>query len=375
MENDRKHILLLSSWYPNRFAPFLGNFVQRQAEILAKDFKVTVLYVVADSTISVREWNITERENLTEKIIYHPKGTHFFSRKKERDAAFLEGLQSIENVDLIHGHVLLPNCYLFLRAKNKFNCPLIITEHGSYFRKEKRKKWDLKEKFLLKLVRKNIDQLVAVSEILRQDLQVYFNTEEIIIIPNPTNTALFFPVEKSKNETFEFLHISTLDTSVKNPVGILDAIELLYDKGYTNYRFTIISDESSLELQKIAKEKGIEQLVSFVGPLHQKDLVSYYQKSDAFVLFSDYETFSIVLTEAWACGIPTITTPVGIAQRMPEYLGIEVKQKDSLGLAIALEKLLNGMEFNSNLIREYATQFSDETVLQQLKNLYQKFNG
>ena len=375
MENDRKHILLLSSWYPNRFAPFLGNFVQRQAEILAKDFKVTVLYVVADSTISVREWNVTERENLTEKIIYHPKGTHFFSRKKERDAAFLEGLQSIENVDLIHGHVLLPNCYLFLRAKNKFNCPLIITEHGSYFRKEKRKKWDLKEKFLLKLVRKNIDQLVAVSEILRQDLQVYFNTEEIIIIPNPTNTALFFPVEKSKNETFEFLHISTLDTSVKNPVGILDAIELLYDKGYTNYRFTIISDESSLELQKIAKEKGIEQLVSFVGPLHQKDLVSYYQKSDAFVLFSDYETFSIVLTEAWACGIPTITTPVGIAQRMPEYLGIEVKQKDSLGLAIALEKLLNGMEFNSNLIREYATQFSDETVLQQLKNLYQKFNG
>ena len=375
MENDRKHILLLSSWYPNRFAPFLGNFVQRQAEILAKDFKVTVLYVVADSTISVREWNITERENLTEKIIYHPKGTHFFSRKKERDAAFLEGLQSIENVDLIHGHVLLPNCYLFLRAKNKFNCPLIITEHGSYFRKEKRKKWDLKEKFLLKLVRKNIDQLVAVSETLRQDLQVYFNTEEIIIIPNPTNTALFFPVEKSKNETFEFLHISTLDTSVKNPVGILDAIELLYDKGYTNYRFTIISDESSLELQKIAKEKGIEQLVSFVGPLHQKDLVSYYQKSDAFVLFSDYETFSIVLTEAWACGIPTITTPVGIAQRMPEYLGIEVKQKDSLGLAIALEKLLNGMEFNSNLIREYATQFSDETVLQQLKNLYQKFNG
>lgn len=375
MENDRKHILLLSSWYPNRFAPFLGNFVQRQAEILAKDFKVTVLYVVADSTISVREWNITERENLTEKIIYHPKGTHFFSRKKERDATFLEGLQSIENVDLIHGHVLLPNCYLFLRAKNKFNCPLIITEHGSYFRKEKRKKWDLKEKFLLKLVRKNIDQLVAVSEILRQDLQVYFNTEEIIIIPNPTNTALFFPVEKSKKETFEFLHISTLDTSVKNPVGILDAIELLYDKGYTNYRFTIISDESSLELQKIAKEKGIEQLVSFVGPLHQKDLVSYYQKSDAFVLFSDYETFSIVLTEAWACGIPTITTPVGIAQRMPEYLGIEVKQKDSLGLAIALEKLLNGMKFNSNLIREYATQFSDETVLQQLKNLYQKFNG
>ena len=375
MENNRKHILLLSSWYPNRYAPFLGNFVQRQAEILAKDFKVTVLHVVADSAISEREWQITERENLTEKIIYHPKGTHFFSRKKERDAAFLEGLVSIEGVDLIHGHVLLPNCYLFLRAKNTFNCPLIITEHGSYFRKEKRKKWDLKDKFLLKLVRKNIDKLVAVSEILRQDLQVYFNTEEIAIVPNPTNTALFFPIEKNKKETFEFLHISTLDTSVKNPVGILDAIQLLRDKGYTNFKLTIISDESSLELQKIAKEKDIEQFMRFVGPTQQKDLISYYQNSDAFVLFSNYETFSIVLTEAWACGIPTITTPVGIAQHMPEFVGLEVKQKDSLGLAIALEKVLNGMEFNSSAIREYAMQFSDETVLQQLKNIYQKFNG
>jgi glycosyltransferase involved in cell wall biosynthesis len=349
--------------------------VQRQAEILAKDFKVTILHVVADSAITEREWHVTERENLTEKIIYHPKGTHFFSRKKERDAAFLEGLLSIENVDLIHGHVLLPNCYLFLRAKNKFNCPLIITEHGSYFRKEKRKKWDLKEKFLLKLVRKNIDQLVAVSEVLKQDLQVYFHSEAITIIPNPTNTALFFPVEKSKKETFEFLHISTLDNSVKNPVGILEAIQLLNDKGYTNFMLTIISDESSLELQKIAKEKDIEQFVRFVGPTQQKDLVSYYQKSAAFVLFSDYETFSIVLTEAWACGIPTITTPVGIAQNMPESVGLEVKQKDSLGLAIALEKVLNGLEFDSNAIREYAMQFSDETVLQQLKNLYQKFNG
>jgi glycosyltransferase involved in cell wall biosynthesis len=217
--------------------------------------------------------------------------------------------------------------------------------------------------------------LVAVSEVLRQDLQVYFNTEEIAILPNPTNTSLFFPAEKNKKERFEFLHISTLDTSVKNPVGILDAIHLLRDKGYTNFLLTIISDESSLELQKIAKEKNIESLVKFVGPTQQKELVSYYQKSDAFVLFSDYETFSIVLTEAWACGIPTITTPVGIARHMPESVGLAVKQKDSLGLAIALEKVLNGMEFDSKAIREYAMQFSDETVLQHLKNLYQKFNG
>ncbi|MDP4684200.1 MAG: glycosyltransferase, partial [Crocinitomicaceae bacterium] len=163
----RKHILILSSWYPNRTAPFLGNFVQQQAKLVAELFQVTVLYTVADEAINTIETVVIETGNLKEIIIYHPKGSNFYSRKKEQDKAFDFGLKMVKDVDLIHAHVLLPKGYLFVRAKKEFSCPLIVTEHASYYRKERRKKWNLKEKFILNYVKKHIDKLIAVSEFQR----------------------------------------------------------------------------------------------------------------------------------------------------------------------------------------------------------------
>ena len=43
MAEESKHILILSSWYPSEEHPFLGNFVERQAELLGSKYKVTVI--------------------------------------------------------------------------------------------------------------------------------------------------------------------------------------------------------------------------------------------------------------------------------------------------------------------------------------------
>lgn len=375
MESTRKHILILSSWYPNRLSPFLGNFVERQAELLCKEYKVTVLYTVADPVLEVAEWSVAERENLKEIVIYHPKGSNFFSRRREQDKAFEDGLAEIQKVDLIHGHVLLPKGYLFVKAKKKFDCPLVVTEHASYYRAEKRKKWTLKESFILRTTKKHIDRLIAVSDFLKKDLSCYFDETTILTIPNPIDTKLFVPIEKAPSEHKQFLHISTLDKEVKNPEGILDAVVLLRDKGYSNFTLTIVSDEPYEELQQRAHQKMVDQFIRFAGPCQPNELVPYYQQSDAFVLFSSYETFSIVLTEAWACGIPTFTTPVGIGFDLPHELGINVKINDPLSLAIAMEKVINGLTFDPETIRQHALQFSDKHVLSQLTDLYTHLNG
>lgn len=375
MDQARKHILILSSWYPNRLSPFLGNFVQRQAELLSKEYKVTVLYTVADPSLEVVEWSVAERENLKEIVIYHPKGTNIFSRRREQDKAFEAGLEEIKKVDLIHAHVILPKGYLFVKAKKKFDCPMVVTEHASYYRPEKRKKWSLKESFILKTTKKHIDRLIAVSDFLKKDLASYFDETTIVTIPNPIDTKLFVPKEKTTNEHKQFLHISTLDKEVKNPDGILDAIVLLRDKGYSNFTLTIVSDEPHEELKSQAHQKMVDQFLHFAGPCQPAELVPYYQQSDAFLLFSSYETFSIVLTEAWACGIPTITTPVGIGFDLPHEMGINVKINDPLSLAIAMEKVINGLTFDPEIIRQHALQFSDKHVLSQLTDLYTHLNG
>lgn len=381
MSEGKKHILLLSSWYPNRMSPFLGNFVQRQAELLSEIYKVSVLHTVADASISQSECKTTVTGNLTQILIYHPKGTNFISRRKEQEKALETGLNKIENVDLIHAHVILPKGHLFVKAKKRYSCALIITEHGSYYRKEKRKSWSLKDKFILRYTKKHIDHLIAVSEVLQSDMRSYFPLRKIQVIPNLINTELFVPISTSKalgseqtiNTKKNFLHISTLDKELKNLKGIIEAVELLRMKGLDNFKMTIISDEPYQEYKDYVASKDLVDYITFYGPLEPSELVSFYQKSDAFVLFSSYETFSIVLAEAWACGIPTITTPVGIAFNMPNDLGIIVKINDPLSLAMAMEKILNGLTFDSISIRNQALNYSKESVLNQLSTCYNKF--
>ena len=52
MTKNDKHILILSSWLPSKKHPFLGNFVIRQAELLAKNYRVTIINCIESATIN-----------------------------------------------------------------------------------------------------------------------------------------------------------------------------------------------------------------------------------------------------------------------------------------------------------------------------------
>ena len=370
MKPNSQHILILSSWYPTKDALFVGNFVQRQAELLATEYQVTVLHTKSDSTIKTNEISDTIKGNLREIIIYHPKGQNLIQKFLNQKKAFHLGLQKIENITLIHGHVLLSKGLQFIQAKKRFNCPLFVTEHASYYRKEIREKRSFLDKIILKKVNKHIDKLFAVSEFLKNDLQLDFTSKKIEILPNHIDTKVFIPHQFTRETKTQFLHISTLDEQVKNPKGILDACLLLIKGGKSNFHLTIISDESTEKWRKYTTDNNIDKFVTFLGPFNWSDLASYYQKSDAFILFSIYETFSIVLAEAWACGIPTITTSVGIGNNLSEDLGIQIEINSPESLANGmLEIMENKRTFDSTFISKHAQQFSAENVLSIFKKL------
>ena len=88
MSKVKKHILLLSSWYPSRVSPFLGNFIQRFAQLIATKYKVSVIYTIADESISEFEIVDSMNGNLREIIVYHPKGKSFFQKIRFQIVAF-----------------------------------------------------------------------------------------------------------------------------------------------------------------------------------------------------------------------------------------------------------------------------------------------
>lgn len=369
MNPETKHILILSSWYPTRDKPFLGNFIERQARLLSERFKITVLHTHSIESVSSQEIIEQKEGNFREIIIYYPKSTNLLLKRVNQQKAFKTGLSMIEKVDFVHGHVIIPKGHQFVAAKKHFNCPLFVTEHASYYRDNQPESWHWIAKIIFNRTKKNIDRLFAVSDFLKQDMVKFFDRDIEVLTPYFIDTNLFIPDATKKTDQVTFLHVSTLDV-VKNAYGIIDACSILKEAGITNFKLKIISDELYYELSEYAMQQNVAELVQFIGPQPWHDLIPYYQKSSAFILNSDYETFSIVLIEAFACGLPVISTPVGIANNLPRELGIQTRVNVPSSVAAAMEEIINEKSFDNQKIRSYALDFSKEKVLDKITTIY-----
>lgn len=372
MKKDGKNILILSSWYPTTAQPFLGNFIERQAQLLSRSHSVTV--VVANAHAERKKLKLTQNNSkgFREIRVEHPAAKSLIGKRQVQKKALLKAFENIPRPDLIIGNVLLPKGWHFVLAKKYFKAPLFYVEHGSYFRKLPRKKWSWKDKYMLRLVKKSADEIIAVSGFLKKDMSTLFPKREIRIIGNHVDEKLFTLQPKAKSYGTRFLHISTLDKSTKNPKGIIEAFRLLLGKD-SDATLTIVSDEDYSEWKQLVSKYGMDGSVHFSGPLVWEEVPAYYHQADALVLFSEYESFSIVLAEALSTGTPLITTKVGLAADLPEQLALFVKPDDVVGLAGAMQQLSSGKSFDQEELAEYGKQFHSNSILARWNELIQKY--
>src|SRR5690242_11513537 len=75
--DTKLNILFLSSWYPNRVLPTLGNFVQKHAEAVAMENNVVALFVCSDAG-NKEKYEIveSEKEGVQTINVYYKKVTH-----------------------------------------------------------------------------------------------------------------------------------------------------------------------------------------------------------------------------------------------------------------------------------------------------------
>jgi glycosyltransferase involved in cell wall biosynthesis len=373
MPEEQFHIVIASSWYPSKYEKFVGNFVKRQAELIATKHLVTVIHTVShpDET----EFNLETKTtgNLTEVIVYHPRANAAWRKYAFQKKALKHALSEVLDADLFISHVALPKGLQFIQIKKELRCNWVHIEHGSYFRKEYWRKMSFLQKSIIKKTVKKIDHFYAVSETLKREILTHFPQTEIGILPNHIDTDLFKLAPKPTTEIKKFLHISTLEEATKNPKGLIDACRILTDKDIFNFHLTIISDESTRKWKEYVAEQGLDNQVSFDGPFEWKDLPRWYQQSDAFILNSNYETFSIVLAESWATGTPVLSTPVGIASKLPKDLGIQTKTDNPESLAAAMEEIIKEEKtFNPDTIRASSLKYGSEKVMEQLEKIIAK---
>jgi L-malate glycosyltransferase len=373
LPEPRRHILIMSSWYPNRLDAFVGNFVERFARLLSTEYQVSVIHTHGDPRCRRIEEDISEADGIRTVRVYHPVSQNKFSHWYWQRKALNRALNAVEYVDLIFAHVILPRGLQFIRAKHYYHCPLIVMEHASYYREEARREFTGLQRTIIKRTSLHISELLACSAFLQKDMKAIFPTTKTTVLPNFVDTQLFYPAEEPAETRHRFLHVSTLDERVKDPETLLLAATQVVKNGYTQFRLTIISDQPYGKWQQMCISLGIEDYVTFLGPMPWDEIAGQMRLHDAFVLTSSYETFSIVLAESWLSGLPTITTPVGIGNDLDPQLGIQVPIGEGTALADAMQQFMDGKHrFDKEVLRNKGLEYSEENVLAQLKTIFER---
>ena len=365
-------VTFLARWYPHKYDPMFGLFVQRHAEAVALFNEVTAIYVHPDenakSTFDIER----SKENGVDTIrIYYKKKGRLNSAWRYYRAC-LKGLELAGKPDLIHVHVLTRMGLVAYRQKLLHGTPYVITEHWSRYLPGNDFSGWLRKKLTYRVIRK-AKAVTTVSEILAQAMQDHgLRHPDYSILPNVVDTNLFKPIPHH-NEIPKIVHVSCFEDLSKNISGLLDALKIMKGRNVP-FQAVLIGEGMDLEAMKqLATSLELNDCVRFTGLLQGQALVDELATGDFFVLSSNYETGGIVLLEAMACGLPVVATQVGaLPEIVNESNGILVPAQDAHALAKAMEQCCHTYyKYNAETLRKQIVErYSKEHVGQILNKLY-----
>jgi glycosyltransferase involved in cell wall biosynthesis len=193
---------------------------------------------------------------------------------------------------------------------------------------------------MMPLVYKN-KPLITVSNSTKDEILKHkLTTTSPHIIYNGVDPDIFYPGKKSKRPMV--LYLGRLQYYKSLNVLLRSAKEVL--KSIPDAEFIIAGNgEERNKLEKYAKKLGIDQNVTFMGKVTEKEKVELYQKAWVFVNTSFMEGWGITTIEANACGTPVVASNVhglrdSVVDKRTGYL---VKYGDYEAFAQKIALLLN----------------------------------
>ena len=393
MNKDRKHIIFLARWYPHRYDPMFGLFVQRHAEAAALFNDITVVYCqqtsgdvsttpinnkqeVVDASCHHSNYEIVRTlENNVDTIrVYYKKPKNKIQSLLRFYRANMKALKLCKPADMIHVHVLTRLGVIAWIQKLLHKTPYIITEHWSRYLPGNDFSGFLR-KSACKLAVCNAELVTTVTDNLATAMRNHgLKNDNYVVLPNVVNLDMFHISEKN-NAPCKIIHISCFEDKSKNISGLLESLKIIDDKGI-DFQCTLIGEGMDLELMKEkAKKLQLINKVSFTGLLQGQALADELSSGDFLVLSSNYENMPVVILEALASGLPVVSTNVGgIKEMIDDSKGILVEPKNKEALAEAMIKMIETHKnYDANYLRNSVIEkYGYESVGRFLSKLYNK---
>jgi glycosyltransferase involved in cell wall biosynthesis len=159
------------------------------------------------------------------------------------------------------------------------------------------------------------------------------------------------PVRRDPGRPARLIHVASLNR-VKDQSTLLRALAALLKSG-SRFEIDVVGEDTLHgEIQALANQLGLSQIIRFRGFLTQRQLRPLIEAADLMVHSSRHEAGPLVVLEAAVAGVPTIGTRVGhIAEWAPDA-AISVPVGDWDRLAAAIRHLLEDEELRLSIARE-----------------------
>lgn len=278
----------------------------------------------------------------------YPIGGGSYTRGIKRLTLWLETLRKVEELhrvqpfDVLHAMWADETGLVAAWAGRRLKIPVVVSvlggelvgmpELGYGLQRSQFSRW------VVGRALKGANRVIVPSHYVRQLLSksgYRIRAEKIVPITLGVDAERFTPLDTPGNPR-RLIHVASL-IPIKDQVTLLKAVALL-DSSVT---LEVIGDGTERErLERLAGELGVQERVRFAGAVAHPDLPRYYQQAGLNVLSSRHETIAMTTLEAAACGVPTVSTDVGIVPDYPE-LGFIVPVGDAIEMATAIQELIN----------------------------------
>lgn len=376
------HIMFIPSWYSNVRNKVHGSFFKEQAlELQKAGVEVTVAYnEVWPLTMLGKiheekglKYNVEDglKTYRYKNYNYIPKNPLMFKVfNKRMEKLYKEIVKKEGAIDIIHAQSSLWGGISAAYIAEKYNIPLVITEHSSVERGPYVKKSYIP--FICDSYKK-AQKVITVGNGLKNEIESLSGRQDIEVIGNLVDLSKFTIKKRIKNEKFIFFSLAFLEGEKGFDTLIKSFAKKFKDKEAVLYIGGDGSQRSWLEALTV--ENGVKDQIIFLGALSRDDVSKWMNKCDCFVLPSRYETFGVVYIEALASGRPVIGALNGGAEDIINNLnGYLIPIDDIDILAEKMIEVYDNIEsYDEEEIRiDCLKRFSPKVIVNKIISVYKE---
>ena len=168
----------------------------------------------------------------------------------------------------------------------------------------------------------------------------------------------FKPAEiKKDGSKFKIISVGRI-SPVKNYEIMINTAEILRSRNF-NFEIRVVgapileSDKIYFEkLKNLIKEKKLDGVIEFVGPIPNKYIAEFYQSGDLFINLSDTGSLDKAILEAMACGLKILTSNEAFKDILPEE---NFTKKEPKAVAEKIENLSKSPDMNKDKFIDYVS--------------------